>query len=63
MKNEVFTDSLVSCGQPFKGHFIFIPVLLKATPSQTLGLRACTCSTISLRAKPRNPRDDSMSEN
>lgn len=36
MKNEVFTDSQVSCGQlplPLESRFIVIPASQKATPS------------------------------
>lgn len=66
MKNEVFTDSQVSGGQsplPLEGRFIFIPALLKATPSQTLGRKSLYLHTYFLAGKPKNPGDDYRSEN
>lgn len=66
MKNEIFTDSQVSCGQsplPLEGRFIFILALLKATPSQTLGLKSLHLLTYFFPGKTENPEDNYMSEN
>lgn len=58
LKDEVFTDFHVSCGQSpllLEGRFIFISALRKATPSQTLGLQSLHFLPYLFPGKTRNP--------